>query len=167
MPVTMGFFGKRTIVIDSNNKNFKSVYKEGIKTWGPYIAGLIEGDGTIVVHNGISKVKYSPIIEIVFNKKDLGLVNYLYNLFNIGKIIIFEKNYVIWRISKIEDAYKLINLVNGYFRTPKYEALVRAIDWINNYIILNENKVYNENNKLEMFNKKKVESPPRGIPSQN
>lgn len=48
---------------DSNNKK---IIRD---KWGPYLAGFIEGDGTRIVHDGISKVKYSSIIEIVFNKK--------------------------------------------------------------------------------------------------
>ena len=157
MPVTMGFFGKRikekrTIMTESNN------YYKNKDKWGPYLAGLIEGDGTIIVHNGHTKVKYSPIIEIVFHKKDLGLAIYLQNLWKIGKIneLCSEKKYVLWRISKIEDVYKLINLVNGYFRTPKYEALVRAINWINEYITNNKNKTWNEVNILELLNKEKI-----------
>lgn len=167
MPVTMGFFGKRTkvparttcgaekrtIMTESNN------YYKNKDKWGPYLAGLIEGDGTIIVHDGNTKVKYSPIIEIVFHKKDLGLARYLHNLWKIGKIneLSEENKYVLWRISKIEDVYKLINLVNGYFRTPKYEALIRAINWINDYITNNKNKIYNETNKLELLNKEKIE----------
>lgn len=178
MPVTMGFFGKeikRMIMIDSNN-----YYKNKIPArtscrvdkWGPYLAGLIEGDGTIVVSNEIKKLKNSPIIEIVFNKKDLELAKYLYNLLKIGKIkeLSSEHKYVLWRISKIEDVYILINIINGYFRTPKYEALVRAINWINNYITINKIKYppilthsvgqgeLNESNSLELLNKKKIES---------
>lgn len=138
---------------ESNN------YYKNKDKWGPYLAGLIEGDGTIIVHDGNTKVKYSPIIEIVFHKKDLGLARYLHNLWKIGKIneLSEENKYVLWRISKIEDVYKLINLVNGYFRTPKYEALIRAINWINDYITNNKNKIYNETNKLELLNKEKIE----------
>lgn len=155
MPVTMGFFGKgrKKIMTESNNKK---IIRD---KWGPYLAGLIEGDGTIVVHDGISKVKNSPIIEIVFNKKDLELANYLENRFKIGKInkLLEKDNHVLWRISKIEDVYRLITITNGYFRTPKYEALIRAIKWINNYIIESKIKVYNEKNPLELWNKKREE----------
>ncbi len=159
MPVTMGFFGKttkiRTIMTESNN------YYKNKEKWGPYLAGLIEGDGTIIVHNEHTKVKYSPIIEIVFNKKDLGLAKYLEKRWKIGKIneSCSEEKYVLWRISKIEDVYKLINLVNGYFRTPKYEALVKAINWINLYITNNKKKTFNEANKLELLNKVPARTP--------
>lgn len=56
---------------ESNN------YYKNKDKWGPYLAGLIEGDGTIIVHDGNTKVKYSPIIEIVFNKYPLLSSKYL------------------------------------------------------------------------------------------
>lgn len=154
MPVTMGFFGKkkkgiRTIIIKSNNNNNKN-------KWGPYLAGLIEGDGTIVVHNGVTKVKYSPKIVITFHRKDLELANYLCNNFEIGRVNINKKGeYILWEITRIEDAYKIINLINGYFRTPKREALVRAINWINNYIT--QNKELIGANDLSKFNLERLE----------
>ncbi len=129
---------------------------------GPYLAGLIEGDGTIAVHNENDKLKsrYSPKIIIVFNIKDAKLAYYLCNLLKIGIVVDKSKkgNYVLWNITKIEDAYKLILLVNGYFRTPKYEALNRAIMWLNNYIEINKSKVYDLKNPLSLLNKKKIDS---------
>src|ERR1700734_281028 len=56
---------------------------------GPYLAGLIEGDGTISVHNTQSKAKkYSPMIIIVFKKADLPLANYLRDITNAGNVYI-------------------------------------------------------------------------------
>src|ERR1700694_3608540 len=44
------------------------------KQIGPYLAGLIEGDGTIAVHDPKNKSKqYNPKIIIVFKKNDLPL----------------------------------------------------------------------------------------------
>jgi hypothetical protein len=56
-------------VLESGNK-FSSISQN----FGPYLAGLIEGDGTIATHNTESKAKkYSPSIIIVFKKADLPL----------------------------------------------------------------------------------------------
>lgn len=56
---------------------------------GPYLAGLIEGDGTFAVHNKDSTAKkYSPMITIVFKKADLTLAKYLVNLSNCGTVYI-------------------------------------------------------------------------------
>jgi hypothetical protein len=44
---------------------------------------------------------------------------------------------VLWQIQKKEDVKtkKIINLINGYMRTPKIEALPlrRAINWFNQF----------------------------------
>jgi hypothetical protein len=64
---------------------------------GPYLAGLIEGDGTIVVHDPNSTViKYSPKIIVVFKKADLRLADYLRDLTNCGQVLIKrERGYVL------------------------------------------------------------------------
>ena len=112
-----------------------------IEYLGPYLAGLIEGDGSIWVSEDLSKNRYSPKIDIVFSEKDYQLVLYLFNILNIGKINKRpNSNVIMWNINKIEDTYKLLKLTNGYFRTPKYEAIIRAINWINNYILYNDQK---------------------------
>ena len=64
---------------------------------GSYLAGLIEGDGTIAVHDPNSTTKkYSPKIIIVFKKADLPLANYLQHLTNSGTILIKpERGYIL------------------------------------------------------------------------
>jgi hypothetical protein len=75
---------------------------------------------------------------IVFKRSDLPLANYLCQLTGCGKVYNKpERGYVLWQIQKILDVFKITNLINGYMRTPKHEALCRVIDWINDYI---ENK---------------------------
>lgn len=44
-----------------------------------------------------------------------------------------QQGCVIWHIQNKDDVIKLINLINGYMRTPKIEALHRAIKWNNDY----------------------------------
>jgi hypothetical protein len=109
------------------------------KNLGGYIAGLIEGDGTFAVHNKKSFIrKYNPMILIVFKKSDLTLAKYLRDITNCG-IIMNKQNrgYVLWQINDIFGVFTIVNLINGYMRTPKIEALYRTINWINDYI---ENK---------------------------
>lgn len=66
---------------------------------GPYLAGLIEGDGTIAVHDLQSRStskKYNPIIIVVFKKADLPLANYLQKLTNCGRVYIKpDRGYVL------------------------------------------------------------------------
>ena len=116
--------------------------KIGKENLGAYLAGLIEGDGTIAVHDVNSRAKkYSPSIIVVFNKSDLPLAKYLQELTNCGKVYLKPgRNYVLWQIQDIIGVFKIMSLINGYMRTPKIEALARAINWYNEYIKINQNK---------------------------
>ena len=64
-----------------------------VNTLGPYLAGLIEGDGTIAVHDSNSRrltqaKKYNPAIIVVFNSKDLPLAKFLKEITNCGTVLI-------------------------------------------------------------------------------
>lgn len=112
-----------------DNSNFRS-----------YLAGLIEGDGTFAIHekNSIAK-KYNPMIIVVFKRADLPLAEYLQKITNCGKIYIKpNRGYVLWQIQDIVSVFQILNLINGYMRTPKIEALDRSIKWINEYIKINQ-----------------------------
>jgi LAGLIDADG endonuclease/Cytochrome C and Quinol oxidase polypeptide I len=106
-----------------------------------YLAGLIEGDGTFAVHSKNSTAKkYSPKIIIVFKLADLPLAEYLKKISNCGTILKKpNRGYVLWQIQKIVEIYTIVNLINGYMRTPKIEALERTINWLNDYILNNKN----------------------------
>jgi LAGLIDADG endonuclease len=50
---------------------------------GPYLAGLIEGDGTFAIKNGnnkstITNKNYNPKIIVVFKKSDLPLATFFF-----------------------------------------------------------------------------------------
>ena len=113
--------------------------------FGPYLAGLIEGDGTIAIHENNSKIKkYNPKIILVFKKADLPLANYLQNITKCGTVLIKpERGYVLWQIQDIVSIFTIISIINGFMRTPKIEALNRAIVWLNNYININKAKFIN------------------------
>jgi hypothetical protein len=112
-----------TVNLDENIKILR-------KKIGPYLAGLIEGDGTIAVHDPKSKSKqYNPKIIIVFKKNDLPLADYLQKLTKCGTVLIKpERGYVLWQIQDIISIYTLISIINGFMRTPKIEAVNRTID---------------------------------------
>ena len=106
-----------------------------------YLAGLIEADGSFAIHDKDSKAKrYLPKILIVFSLNDNPLAEKLISITEVGKLYNkTQQGCVIWHIQKIEDVIKIINLINGYMRTPKIEALHRAIKWYNdNYNIIIE-----------------------------
>lgn len=102
---------------------------------GPYLAGLIEGDGHIAVQDEKSNSRvHRPKIIIAFNIKDKPLAEKLCTLLKVGKVIDKSKaGHVLLQILAKEEVLKIINLINGYMRTPKIEALHRAINWINEY----------------------------------
>lgn len=134
--ISIPFIGDGKINIDNNiNYNYLK----------PYLAGLIEGDGTIWVYNNknisnINKVTLKiPKISVVFNVKDKPLADYLCDITKCGIVNKKKGNHVLWEIQNFHEVYYIISLINGYMRTPKYEALSRAILWYNNYIIKYKN----------------------------
>lgn len=140
MPALIGGFGK----INTNTIKKQFSTQADVKTEsdrdshlrykiGPYLAGLIEADGSIAVHNKDSKAKkYWPKILIVFNLVDEPLANKLASLTNVGTVYNRKsEGCVIWHIQNVQDVIKTIHIVNGFMRTPKIEALHRAINWFN------------------------------------
>lgn len=126
--------------LNISNRDLKSI-KFNNDYLGPYLAGLIEGDGTIAIHDiNSSSKKYNPMIIIVFKKADLPLANYLQNLTNCGSVTVKkDRGYVLWEIKDIIGTFTIFSIINGYMRSPKIEALNRGIEWINNYISKNKN----------------------------
>lgn len=145
MPGLVGGFGSiynvilKEIYYTNKEYNFKNkrllhIQKQNInKNLGSYLSGLIEGNGTI----SIPKDR-NPSISIVFNTKDLELANYLCNITGCGKVYSTKGNYVLWKIKDIPGVYKILSLINGYMRTPKYEYYKLAVQKINNYIEKNK-----------------------------
>jgi len=106
-----------------------------LRLYGPYLAGLIEGDGTFQIKdNPSTKSNYNPQIIIVFKIEDYPVAQYLCNLTNCGSIYKYkDRNYVLWRITTIKDVYIIVSVINGYIRTPKYETLIRYKTFFNEY----------------------------------
>lgn len=95
-----------------------------------------EGDGHIytplTLRNTDGK-KNAPYIEICFDIKDLPLFEKIKEVLEGGYISIRPNNKSgRLFIKKKVILLKLINLINGYMRTPKIEALHRIIQWFNN-----------------------------------
>lgn len=75
---------------------------------------------------------------MVFNLADEPLALKLASVTNTGAV--YRKvnaGCVIWQIQKSEEVILIINLINGFMRTPKIEALHRAINWFNTFDNLN------------------------------
>lgn len=100
---------------------------------GPYLAGLLEGDGHIVFQNKNKlngKISY-PYLAFTFSNKNLPLVNKFLDKFG-GRIRFKnEENAIVWTINKHKELVNLVNLINGYFRTPKISKFNSLIEWLN------------------------------------
>jgi len=142
MPALIGGFGKININTISTNINEESVLKTNVELksiefdksklrsrLGAYLAGLIEADGSFAVHDKDSKAKrYRPKILVVFNISDKPLAEKLSYELKVGKVISKPNaGHVILQILAKDEVLKIINLINGYMRTPKIEALHRTI----------------------------------------
>jgi hypothetical protein len=101
-----------------------------------YLAGLIEGDGTIIVPKTERSIKGKinyPSLKICFHLKDLPLALLIQK--NIGHGSITKQkgaNAYIFSVNNFEGLIFIIQLINGKFRTPKIYALNDLIDWLNN-----------------------------------
>lgn len=97
---------------------------------GYYLAGLIEGDGSIILRKG-TKEKTSPKIVFTFHFNEIPLYNKLRKILKTGVIYIENTGVCRYTISNADAVINLINQINGKFRTPKLAALNKAIDNIN------------------------------------
>lgn len=111
--------------IKLNNSNFHSI--------GPYLAGLFEGDGHIILSkiiNSKGKISY-PYIAITFVNKDLPLIIKLTEIYG-GRLRFKNKeNAIVWIVNTHNELIKLINLINGKLRTPKINIFNELISWLN------------------------------------
>ena len=102
-----------------------------------YLTGLIEGDSTIIVpkteRSSKGKLDY-PSVQIVFHLKNLPLTLLIQQKLGYGALIQKkELNTYILSINDQKGILNLVNLLNGYIRTPKINYLYKLIDWINSH----------------------------------
>lgn len=102
--------------------------KHDTRILGSYLAGLIEGDGSIytpkIIEGQEGKKRY-PTIKITFHINDLVQAEGLINLQEGGKIHNPKgKNYIEQSFQNKKDILKIINLITPYMRTPKIKALM-------------------------------------------
>jgi hypothetical protein len=69
------------------------------------------------------------MIVIAFHSKDLPLALILQKILGVGNIYkIKGKNAYSYTISDLKGLIKVVNLINGYMRTPKLVQLYKLID---------------------------------------
>lgn len=92
-----------------------------------YLTGLYEGDGHISIN-----YKQAQFC-ITFNLKDLPLAEKLKTIIGHGFIRIKEKEKAcVYIICSKEGLLKIVNLLNGNFRSPKVDKFFELIDFMNN-----------------------------------
>ena len=120
----------------SSKYNSGEMYKEmSDLKFSSYLAGLIEGDGTIIVpkteRSIKGKINYSSV-QIVFNLKDLPLALMIQKQLGNGSLSRKKGvNAYILTINNYKGLLLLTSLINGNMRTPKIHALWNLIDWLN------------------------------------
>lgn len=102
--------------------------------FGPYLAGLFEGDGHIWIPTTAQTLagkKYTPHFSLTFAEVDYPLVLLIQLLIG-GNIRHKVENhaYVLTIYSK-QGLVKVIGLINGHLRTPKIAKFNAMINWIN------------------------------------
>lgn len=117
------------------NDNFQ-IPKNFSTEFSSYLAGLIEGDGTIIVpkseRSPKGKINY-PSVQIVFNLKDLPLALMIQKELGHGSLARKKGvNAYILTINNYEGIILIATLLNGKMRTPKMFQLYLLIDWLNN-----------------------------------
>ena len=102
------------------------------KRFNSWLAGLIEGDGSIIVPKSRSTKnrKNYPRIQIAFHIKDKPLAEKLILIIG-GGIFKISGNTVRIMWNRKADILKVIDKINGYMRTPKILRLHSLVDWYN------------------------------------
>ena len=119
---------QRNYTVNSNSR------RDGFN-FSSYLAGLIEGDGTIIVPKSLrsdkGKLNYASV-QIAFHLKDLPLALLIQKELGHGSLARKKGvNAYILTINNREGLLLIVSLINGKMRTPKIKALWRLIDWLN------------------------------------
>lgn len=103
---------------------------------GSYLAGLLEGDGTIVVPKTLRSAKGKlnyPSIQIVFQLKDFPLCQAIQNQLGYGSINKKKQSAAyIFTINSNEGLIHFAQLINGSIRGPKYNQYCLLAEFLNN-----------------------------------
>lgn len=128
--IGIGIFTKKNY-----STNSTSTIKDLNNNFGSYLAGLIEGDGSIIVptteRSAKGKFNY-PSIKIVFNLRDFPLAQLIQKELGTGSLSRMKGiNAYLLQVNNFEGVLKLVNLLNGNMRTSKINSLYKLIDWLN------------------------------------
>lgn len=100
-----------------------------------YLAGLIEGDGALITPTKDKNPSGSATvasIQVVFASKDRPSALLLKSFLGGNVYDSKGKNCVRWMIQDKKSVTRIVELINGKFRTPKINALHKMVDFLNN-----------------------------------
>nr|UEX92782.1 LAGLIDADG endonuclease [Ophiocordyceps lanpingensis] len=123
---------KKYACMDSVDSVPPAIKKNTINQLHYYLAGLIEGDGSIIVRKG-KREAIAPMIVFTFGKKEIPMYVKLKQVINSGYIYTEKKGVCRYSITNPEIVTRIIRQINGKFRTPKIYALHKAIDNLNKW----------------------------------
>jgi hypothetical protein len=128
----VSILSKGSISINKCNQvKIVSYHKNESSVLNAYLTGLFEGDGHIVITKKESSIR-KIVIGITFNLKDLPLCNHLNLILGDGYIRIKDKENACVLIFHTDNGIiKIINLINGYLRSPKLYKFNLTIDYLN------------------------------------
>ncbi|RKF65855.1 putative intron-encoded endonuclease aI4, partial [Golovinomyces cichoracearum] len=132
----------------SLHSTYNNIYNYNNLPFAAYLAGLIEGDGTIIVPNTLrspkGKLNY-PSIQIVFHLKDLPLALMIQKELGFGSLSRKKGvNAYILTVNNNEGILFVISLLNGNMRTPKINSLYKLIDFYQGNINIEKKPLNNK-----------------------
>ena len=103
------------------------------KNFEYYLAGMIEGEGQIIVpktlYSDKGKINY-PSIQLYLNLQDFPLGMKIQEILGFGSIHRKKGvNAYVLSVNCKEGIYNMINILNGKMRTPKINSLYKLMDW--------------------------------------
>lgn len=123
-----------TLFINTRHIHKYNNYKN-LNLFSYYLAGLIEGDGSIITPKTLRSPKgvlNYPSIQIIFHLKDLPLALLIQKRLGLGSLSRKKGvNAYVLTINSYEGILLVISLINGKMRTPKIHSLNALIDFLN------------------------------------
>ena len=128
-----------------NYSNERNINDLSHLPFAKYLAGLIEGDGTIVVPTTLRSPKGRlnyPSIQIVFQLKDLPLALIIQKELGLGSLHRKKGvNAYVLSINSYQGLILLINLLNGNMKTPKIYSLYNLIDFYKDRVYIEKKPI--------------------------